>query len=212
MAGNASQVLLLPSDLGFRVTSVNASKSDKSNPTPDRPKRLRPIKQWSAEALNQAVNTLQMNIEKMNTRSPRRFLLPPLPPASGQTQNSWPEFARRGKSRVMKRAQRESDYHLEDDPESDTRPITPAHSHNRSFRSQDIAHAVEENEVVFVYGDASSGLLAEVPQAILDHQTYLGRGAECQIVVVSSQADAVATAEITAGQRAQRLGHQVGYE
>ncbi|KAG9049936.1 hypothetical protein FS837_008522 [Tulasnella sp. UAMH 9824] len=126
---------------------------------------------------------------------------------SGRGEHSWPDFAKKKKSRAMARAQKnhESSSEL---AQAGTGTATTA----TSYRSQAIVQAINENDVVFVQGETSSEMLVEVPQIILNHWTRLQKGAECNVIVVQSQGDASATAEMTGAQRAHTTSRQVGYE
>ncbi|KIO30300.1 hypothetical protein M407DRAFT_20570 [Tulasnella calospora MUT 4182] len=131
--------------------------------------------------------------------------LPQTVPRRGD--HSWPDFAKRKKSRAMAKAQEDHESSPELSRAGKGRVPTAT-----SSRSQAIVQAMDENDVVFVQGEISFEMQTEVPQIILDHWTRLQKGAECNVIVVQSRGDASATAEITAAQRAHTTNRQVGYE
>lgn len=162
----------------------------------------------SEDKLLNAVDRLTVKISRMEWLSQyhQQPTIKPQP-VSGRGDHSWPDFAKKKKSQAMARAQKNHES-FSDLAQPGKGTATTA----TSSRSQAIVQAINENDVVFVQGQSRSEMQTEVPQIILNHWTRLQKGAECNIIVVQSQGDASASAEITAAQRAHTTSRQVGYE
>ncbi|KAG8934158.1 hypothetical protein FRC01_004798 [Tulasnella sp. 417] len=163
----------------------------------------------SDDKLLDAVDRLGARIRRMEWLSQydQQATMSPSQTVPGRSDHSWPEFAKKKKSRAMAKAQKEHESVPELAQVGDRKATTAT-----SSRSQAIVQAMDENDVVFVQGETGSEMQTEVPQIILDHWTRLQKGADCNVVVVQSQGNAAATAEITSAQRPLTTSRQVGYE
>ncbi|XP_064535091.1 ATP-dependent DNA/RNA helicase DHX36 [Drosophila montana] len=79
--------------------------------------------------------------------------------------------------------------------------------------SADIIDAVQKNQVLLIVGSTGCGKTTQVPQLLLDDSISKGMGSGCRIVCTQPRRiSAITVAERVSFERAEALGHSVGYQ
>lgn len=80
-------------------------------------------------------------------------------------------------------------------------------------KHQDILHMIEKHQVLLISGETGCGKTTQVAQFILDNEIANMRGSQCRIVCTQPRRiSAISVAERVADERAENIGHSVGYQ